>query len=68
MPTLRVEGNPIHNPSDLEGSDYLDLEEQLRRNLHGTQPLFGEVRPQEEDVRAEVVPIKGVGDFQTPSF
>ena len=52
----------------LKGGDYVDSEEQLHRNLHGTQPLFGDVLPQEEDVRAGVVQIKGVGKFGDPKF
>ena len=68
MPTLRAAGNPTQNPSDLEGLGYLDSDEQLRRNLHGTQPLFADVPPQEEDARAGVVPIKGVGNFSDPKF
>ena len=63
-----MEGNPTHNPSDLGGLDYLDAEEQLRRNIHGTQPLFGELLPQEEDVREGAVPIKGVGGSPDPKF
>ena len=52
IPTLRAAGNPTRNPAELEGLDYLDSEEQLRRNLYGTQPIFGEVLPQEEEVKA----------------
>ena len=52
----------------MEGLDYLDSEEQLRRNLYGTQPIFGEVLPQEEEVNAGAVSFKGMGDFPDPKF
>ena len=52
VPTLRVAGNPNNNPIELDNLDYLDSEEQLRRNLHGANPLFGKTLPHDEDQAA----------------
>ena len=68
IPTLRAAGNPTHNPTESEGLDYFDSEEQSRRNLYGTQPILVEVLPQEAEVKAGAVPLKGMEDFSGPKF
>ena len=67
-PAQMVGGNPTPNPTELGNIDYLDSEGRLRRNLHGTAPLFGEVLPHGEDESAGVAKIKEIGDFDDPKF
>ena len=61
MPALRAAGGPTPNPSELGNIDYLDSEEKLRLNLHGSKTLSGEVLPQEDDKIAGVVRIEDIG-------
>ena len=68
MPTMRAAGNPTKNPHELNNIDYLDSEEQLRRNIHGTKPLSGEVSPQEEDGSAVAIQIDVSGQPNDPKF
>ena len=42
-------GNPTPNHIELSSLDYIDSEEQLRRNLYGGEPLCGETLFQEGD-------------------